>query len=133
VIIVLKLSNKLTFDIYCAMFVFFWIFDLWLLCLTILLFFPFRFYAVEVLLDLEYLYMMGVIYRDLKLENVLVRQEGHIMLSDFDLSFTCQEKSQQASFHSHTTAIDFRRKPSSSNYVVCCTSRRNSLFPFWKK
>ena len=33
--------------------------------------------------------MMGVVYRDLKPENVLVREDGHIMLSDFDLSLRC--------------------------------------------
>lgn len=38
---------------------------------------------------LEYLHMMGIIYRDLKPENVLVREDGHIMLSDFDLSLKC--------------------------------------------
>lgn len=48
-----------------------------------------RFYAAEVLLALEYLHMMGVVYRDLKPENVLVREDGHIMLSDFDLSLRC--------------------------------------------
>ncbi|XP_074263148.1 serine/threonine-protein kinase D6PKL1-like [Silene latifolia] len=48
-----------------------------------------RFYAAEVLLSLEYLHMLGVIYRDLKPENVLVREDGHIMLSDFDLSLRC--------------------------------------------
>ncbi|KAL3690428.1 hypothetical protein R1sor_016737 [Riccia sorocarpa] len=48
-----------------------------------------RFYASEVLMALEYLHMMGVVYRDLKPENVLVREDGHIMLSDFDLSLRC--------------------------------------------
>ncbi|KAI3693206.1 hypothetical protein L6452_33037 [Arctium lappa] len=48
-----------------------------------------RFYAAEVLLGLEYLHMLGVVYRDLKPENVLVREDGHIMLSDFDLSLRC--------------------------------------------
>ncbi|CAN6319161.1 unnamed protein product [Urochloa humidicola] len=48
-----------------------------------------RFYAAEVLLALEYLHMLGVVYRDLKPENVLVREDGHIMLSDFDLSLRC--------------------------------------------
>ncbi|KAG6521652.1 hypothetical protein ZIOFF_018777 [Zingiber officinale] len=45
-----------------------------------------RFYAAEVLPALEYLHMLGVVYRDLKPENVFVRDDGHIVLSDFDLS-----------------------------------------------
>ncbi|KAF2318371.1 hypothetical protein GH714_006190 [Hevea brasiliensis] len=45
-----------------------------------------RFYASEVVAALEYLHMMGIIYRDLKPENVLIRSDGHIMLTDFDLS-----------------------------------------------
>ncbi|XP_058109636.1 serine/threonine-protein kinase AGC1-7-like [Magnolia sinica] len=48
-----------------------------------------RFYASEILLAIEYLHMLGIVYRDLKPENVLVREEGHIMLSDFDLSLRC--------------------------------------------
>ncbi|KAG9141994.1 hypothetical protein Leryth_009350 [Lithospermum erythrorhizon] len=48
-----------------------------------------RFYAAEVLLALEYLHMLGIVYRDLKPENVLVREDGHLMLSDFDLSLRC--------------------------------------------
>lgn len=45
-----------------------------------------KFYACEVLLALEYLHMMGFIYRDLKPENLLLTKEGHIVLTDFDLS-----------------------------------------------
>ncbi|XWS27705.1 hypothetical protein CRYUN_Cryun25bG0004100 [Craigia yunnanensis] len=48
-----------------------------------------KFYVSEVLLALEYLHMLGIVYRDLKPENVLVREDGHIMLSDFDLSLRC--------------------------------------------
>lgn len=46
-----------------------------------------RFYAAEVLLALQYLHLLGYVYRDLKPENILMHASGHIMLTDFDLSF----------------------------------------------
>ncbi|KAG5035165.1 hypothetical protein AAZX31_04G135800 [Glycine max] len=48
-----------------------------------------KFYAAETLVALEYLHMKGIVYRDLKPENVLIREDGHIMLSDFDLCLKC--------------------------------------------
>jgi len=45
-----------------------------------------RAYAAEVLVALEYLHQIGVVYRDLKPENILLHQNGHIRLTDFDLS-----------------------------------------------
>nr|GEV53120.1 serine/threonine-protein kinase D6PKL2-like [Tanacetum cinerariifolium] len=47
------------------------------------------FYASEVVVAIEYLHMLDIVYRDLKPENVLVRSDGHIMLTDFDLSLKC--------------------------------------------
>ncbi|XVF23383.1 hypothetical protein REPUB_Repub13aG0033700 [Reevesia pubescens] len=55
-----------------------------------------RFYASEVVVALEYLHIMGIIYRDLKPENVLVRSDGHIMLTDFDLSLRSDNSTSKA-------------------------------------
>jgi serine/threonine protein kinase len=45
-----------------------------------------RFYTTEVLLALEYLHVLGFVYSDLKPENVLLRGDGHVVFSDFDLT-----------------------------------------------
>lgn len=44
------------------------------------------FYFCEILLGLEYLHSQRVLYRDLKPENCLLDNEGHIRLTDFGLS-----------------------------------------------
>nr|AML79426.1 putative LOV domain-containing protein [Sciadopitys verticillata] len=53
-----------------------------------------RFYAAEVIVALEYLHCQGVTYRDLKPENVLIQRDGHVLLTDFDLSFLTPCKPQ---------------------------------------
>ncbi|OTF69279.1 ribosomal protein S6 kinase beta-1-like protein, partial [Euroglyphus maynei] len=44
-----------------------------------------RIYAAELVLALENLHKLNIIYRDIKLENILLDHEGHIVLADFGL------------------------------------------------
>jgi len=48
-----------------------------------------RFYAAEVLLGLQHIHSKGILYRDIKLENVLLDNNGHCKISDLGLAVRC--------------------------------------------
>ncbi|XP_057544945.1 protein kinase PINOID [Amaranthus tricolor] len=88
-----------------------------------------RFYAAEVLVALEYLHMLGIIYRDLKPENVLVRSDGHIMLSDFDLSL-CSDSIpavHSPHFSSPTTTPPLHNNNNNNNNLNKTKNRKTPL------
>ncbi|XP_070299851.1 ribosomal protein S6 kinase alpha-4 [Salvelinus sp. IW2-2015] len=59
-----------------------------------------RIYIGEIILALEHLHKLGIVYRDIKLENILLDSEGHFVLTDFGLSkeFLEEEKERTYSF-----------------------------------
>ncbi|XP_076230989.1 ribosomal protein S6 kinase alpha-5 isoform X2 [Calliopsis andreniformis] len=68
-----------------------------------------RIYIGEVILALEHLHKLGIIYRDIKLENILLDKEGHIVLTDFGLSkeFLPHERDSNARAYSFCGTIEY--------------------------
>ncbi|CAO1940567.1 unnamed protein product [Urochloa humidicola] len=56
-----------------------------------------RFYLAEIASAVADLHAAGVVYRDLKPENVLLRADGHVVLTDFDLSRLLHHRPSSAS------------------------------------
>lgn len=57
-----------------------------------------RFYIAEIVLGIEKLHQLGIMYRDLKLENVLLDAEGHLVLTDFGLAKQLTKESNGRSY-----------------------------------
>jgi len=45
-----------------------------------------RFYCAEIALAISYVHSQNIVYRDMKLENLLVSNSGHVKLADFGLA-----------------------------------------------
>lgn len=65
-----------------------------------------RFYVAEIICALEHLHSMGIAYRDLKPENVLIQQSGHVTLTDFDLSRSLKPRTVKTLITSDPIELD---------------------------
>lgn len=86
-----------------------------------------RFYAAELVLALEHLHGSGIVYRDLKPENVMIQENGHIMLIDFDLSTKLSPKTPETLQMKppklyEQTALKNKKKNRFSRLNKCCNS-----------
>jgi serine/threonine-protein kinase OXI1 len=91
-----------------------------------------RFYAAELVLALEHLHGVGVVYRDLKPENVLIQDSGHIMLVDFDLSTTLPPPPPDAasphpgSLSPSSRHLNHRKNKMAATILSCLLSSRHA-------
>ena len=56
-------------------------------CFSRLLLEDAKFYCCEVLCGLKQLHALGIVHLDIKPENILIAESGHIMISDFDCAY----------------------------------------------
>jgi serine/threonine protein kinase len=66
-----------------------------------------RFYAAELCQALDFLHQNGIVYRDLKLENILMDLEGHVVLTDFGLSKDNVEDVTEASLQTFCGTVEY--------------------------
>nr|AAX81328.1 neochrome [Mougeotia scalaris] len=89
-----------------------------------------QFYAAEILTSLEYLHCQGVVYRDLNPENILLAEDGHIVLTDFDLSILSSTFPKLIREANGTSKRKSSRRPSKERaptFVAEPTMRSNSF------
>lgn len=58
-----------------------------------------RFYVAEMIISLDYCHKQGIVHRDIKPDNLLLDDRGHVHLTDFNVAtYLPNDGSQLASF-----------------------------------
>lgn len=86
-------------------------------------------YIAEVIVGVDYLHRRGVVHRDLKPDNLLIDQNGHVKLTDFGLSRMGLVHRQEMGKEHTSSAVQrlMAHTRSSSNVSIPDRSRKGSL------
>lgn len=80
-----------------------------------------RFCIAEVMCGLEYIHRMGIVHRDIKLENILLSDGGHVIIIDFDMAYNPQGNSIQGILSIITAGTLEYMAPEIANNIVVTT------------
>ncbi|KAM3171159.1 hypothetical protein ACTXT7_017180 [Hymenolepis weldensis] len=77
-----------------------------------------RFYIAEVMCGLQFIHEKDIVHRDIKLENILLSETGHVIITDFDLSYDCHGNNAGRQATPFAGSLEYMAPEIANNIVV---------------